>query len=186
MNANAALTPLQSLGFSSAPGDDPEAFRSLARRHAASVTVVTTLRRDATGVLVPDGFTATAFLTVSLTPPIVLVSATNASSAMEMLRDAEHYVVNLLSSDQQHLSEHFAASIDDRTTRFQGVGWAPDAAGVPVLAGSLGAYSARVRQRIDAGDHTLVLGDVTALHEGPEARVGLLYVRRGYGTAQSG
>ncbi len=177
--------PLSALGYRSGPGHDPEAYRSLARRLAASVTVVTTLRPDPTGPWVPDGFTATAFLTVSMAPPIVLVSATNASSAMAMLRGARHFVVNLLSSAQQPLAEAFAAHEETRDRVFEAVSWAPDAAGVPVLAGGLGAFSARVRQQVDAGDHTLVLGDVTAVHLGPDDPPGsavLLYHNRAYGT----
>lgn len=187
MNLPPPSPPLLSLGFTTAAGADPDAFRALARRHAAGVTVVTTVRpSDHTPGAAPlyDGFTATAFVIVSMAPPIVLVSATNASSAMAMLRDAEAYVVNLLSIDQRAIADVFATPHADRDAPFDALPWAPDADGVPVLGGTLGAFSARVRQHVPAGDHTLVLGDVTALHRGPdapEALAPLVYLDRAYG-----
>lgn len=164
------------------PGTDTEAFRHLARRWAATVNVVTVLRRDETrGPEAPalDGFTATAFLTVSMEPPIVLVSANNASSAATMLRDADAFAVNLLAAGQQHVAEGFARPHEQRGEVFETLGWVADAAGVPVLTDTVGAFSARVRDRIAAGDHTLVLGDVTAIHLG-SFEVPLVYFNRGY------
>lgn len=156
---------------------DSEAFRALARKWAASVTVVTVLRRSG-GY---DGFTATAFLTVSLDPPIVLVSATLLTSAAEMLADADHFVVNLLAHDQRALADSFATPHEVRGEPFLTHGWDVDEAGVPRLRGAMGAFSARVRQRTDAGDHVLVLGDVTAVHHGTSESP-LVYHNRGYGT----
>lgn len=164
------------------PGSDADAFRQLARRWAATVNVVTVLRREgARGLDAPahDGFTATAFLTVSMEPPIVLVSASNATSAAPMLRDADHLVVNLLAEDQQAIAESFARAQEHRTDLWTALPWTPDAAGAPVLGGTLGAFSARVRARLDAGDHTLVLGDVTAIHLGT-AESPLVYFNRAY------
>lgn len=164
------------------PGTDADAFRQLARRWAATVNVVTVRRREgAHGLDAPalDGFTATAFLTVSMEPPIVLVSATNASSAGPMLRDADHFVVNLLSEDQRALAEGFARPQEHRADLWSALPWTPDAAGVPLLPSTLGAFSARVRARVDAGDHTLVLGDVTAIHLGT-ADAPLVYFNRSY------
>jgi len=160
----------------SIPGDDGEAYRLLARRWPASVTVVTTLRGGA-----PDGFTATAVLMVSIAPPIVLVSATRESSAWEMLGAADRFVVNLLRSDQRALAEGFATPHERRGDLWRDLAHAPDAHGVPLLNGSLGAFSASVRSRVDAGDHVLVLGDVREIHLGNEGEA-LLYANRGYGT----
>ena len=147
------------------PGTSAETYKALARTWAATVTVVTTRRvnRDA-GQPELDGFTATAFLTVSITPPIILVSATTAATAFTMLRDAEAFAVNLLAPDQSELAGAFAKPAAERVGLWERAPWVPDAHGVPLLGGTIGAFSARVRQLVDAGDHTLVLGDVTALH----------------------
>lgn len=159
-----------------APGD-AETYRALARRHAASVTAVTV--RRAGGAL--DGFTATAFLTVSMDPPIVLVSASNATSAAAMLRDADVFAVNLLAADQRRVAEGFARPHEERAEVFDALPWSAVDGGAPVLGGTVGAFSARVRQRVDAGDHTLVLGDVTAIHLG-DAESPLVYFNRAYAT----
>ena len=128
-----------------------------------------------------DGFTATAFLTVSMNPPIVLVSATNASSAAAMLRDARAFAVNLLARDQRPLADAFAQPHEHRSFLWGDLPVVRDQAGVALLAGSLGAFSATVRSFVEAGDHTLVLGDVTALHLGPPGEA-LLYHDRAYGS----
>jgi flavin reductase (DIM6/NTAB) family NADH-FMN oxidoreductase RutF len=168
------------------PPTSADTYKALARTWAATVTVVTTRRAAAhvtAGHAEMDGFTATAFLTVSMAPPIILVSATTAATAFTMLRDAEGFAVNLLSPDQSELAGAFAKPAAERVGLWERSAWTPDAQGVPLLAGTTGAFSARVRQLVDAGDHTLVLGDVTALHLGDGAET-LVYHNRGYGRVQ--
>lgn len=157
------------------PGGDADAYRALARRWTAAVAVVTVLRDGA-----PDGFTATAVLTVSIDPPIVLVSATRDTSAGEMLGAADHFAVNLLDASQRALAEGFATPHEQRGELWRDLDGARDAHEVPLLPGALGAFSARVRQRVDAGDHVLVLGDVSAIHLGGDGEA-LLYANRAYG-----
>jgi flavin reductase (DIM6/NTAB) family NADH-FMN oxidoreductase RutF len=182
------------------PPTSADTYKALARTWAATVTVVTTRRMGAAPgepvtmggdpphplaqpVPALDGFTATAFLTVSMAPPIILVSATTAASAFAMLRDAAAFAVNLLSPGQSDLAAAFAKPAAERVGLWEHTAWTADPDGVPLLDGTTGAFSARVRQLVDAGDHTLVLGDVTALHlgEGPDT---LVYHNRGYGRVQ--
>jgi flavin reductase (DIM6/NTAB) family NADH-FMN oxidoreductase RutF len=166
------------------PATTIDAYKSLARTWAATVTVVTTVREgEIAGQPVLDGFTATAFVTVSMAPPIILVSATTAASAFTMLRDAAAFAVNLLSPDQSDLAGAFAKPAAERAGLWERTAWTADAAGAPLLGGTTGAFSARVRQLVDAGDHTLVLGDVTAIHLGGGADT-LVYHNRGYGRVQ--
>ncbi len=164
------------------PPTSIETYKSLARTWAATVTVVTTRRAAAGDGDAPelDGFTATAFITVSFAPPIILVSATTAASAFAMLRDAAAFAVNLLSPDQAEIAGAFAKPAVERAGLWDRTAWTADAAGVPLLGGTTGAFSATVRQLVDAGDHTLVLGDVTALHLGQGVDT-LVYHNRGYG-----
>ena len=178
------------------PPTDPDAYKALARCWAATVTVVTARRAPAeagTGPSDPepvdaaspelDGFTATAFLTVSISPPIVLVSVTNASSGLATLVGSGGFAVNLLSPGQAELANAFARPQAERVALWDRIAWTPDEAGAPLLGGTAGAFSARVREVVEAGDHTIVLGDVTAvhLHSGPES---LLYHNRAYGRFQ--
>lgn len=165
-----------------APGDGAR-YRELARRWAASVTVVTVRPDDPARP--DDGFTATAFLTVSIEPPIVLVSASNASSAASMMRGTRRFAVNLLAFDQRPLADAFALPHEHRVFSWSELDVVRDHAGTALLAGSLGAFSATVRALVDAGDHTLVLGDVTALHLGDDDEP-LIYHDRAYGSVESG
>lgn len=168
------------------PGTDAEAYLGLARTWASTVTVVTVLRpleKVSQGAPLRDGFTATAFLTVSLHPPLVMVSASNETSAALMLADSEHFAINLLAQEQVALAASFALPHAERDDLWGRVRWQPDAAGVPLLTESLGAFSARRTQLIDAGDHTLVLGTVTEIHRGLGHDV-LLYANRAYGRVQ--
>jgi 3-hydroxy-9,10-secoandrosta-1,3,5(10)-triene-9,17-dione monooxygenase reductase component len=147
------------------------------------VTIVTVRRRAALvteSAPERDGFTATAFLTVSMTPPIIAVSATNASSALTMLRDAESFAVSLLAADQKAIANAFAKPAAQRAGIWQEVPWSADLEGAPLIEGACGAYSARVHQLVEAGDHTLVLGAVTAIHVS-ESADSLLYHNRSYG-----
>ena len=167
--------------FETLVGTDGDAYRRLSRRWAASVTVVTVRRRANTvGPEAPllDGFTATGFLTVSLDPPIVLVSATNASSAAPMLRDAEAFAITILDHAQRPWSDRFAMPHHLRGDPFADDAWAFDDAGVPLLRGARGAFSATLRELVPAGDHTLCLGDVRALHLGADGEALVYHDRR--------
>lgn len=165
-----------------------ESYLSLARKWAATVTVVTARRspeHTAGGAWELDGFTATAFLTVSMKPPIIAVSATAASSAAALLRESAGFAVNLLAPSQVELSGAFARPAAERAGWWERVPFSRDEGGVPLLDGAVGAWSARVRQIVEAGDHVLVLGDVTAIHLG-EGDDTLVYHNRGYGRVTRG
>ena len=162
---------------------DAEAYKALARNWAATVTVVTARRRAA--LVSPekpelDGFTATAFLTISIDPPIIAVSVGRSSGADVLLKESESFAVNLLRADQGEVSAAFARPSRDRGEMLKRFGWKPDAAGVPLLEGTAGAFSAKVRQVVEAGDHLVVLGDVVAIHQGTATDT-LVYCNRSYG-----
>ncbi len=162
---------------------DAEAYKALARNWAATVTVVTAKRPSRSiGPDTPalDGFTATAFLTVSIEPPIIAVSVGRASGADLLMRQAEAFAVNLLGPDQEDISVAFARPSRDRGDVFSHFAWHPDASGAPILEGAAGAFSAKVRQVVEAGDHLLALGDVLAIHQGTAADT-LVYCNRSYG-----
>jgi flavin reductase (DIM6/NTAB) family NADH-FMN oxidoreductase RutF len=165
------------------PPSSADSYKALARTWAATVTVVTARRAPehvAGGAGELDGFTATAFLTISMAPPIIAVSVTTSSNGMAMFRESAGFAVNLLSPDQADLAAAFAKPQVERVGIWDRIAWTPDEGGVPLLGGATGAFSARVRQLIDAGDHTLVLGDVTAIHLG-EGSDTLVYHNRAYG-----
>lgn len=140
---------------------EPKEFRRLLGQFAAGVTVITTVGSDGK----PYGLTATAFSSVSLDPPLVLVCIDKKSESHPHLEASHSYAVNFLTTGQQDLSNRFAKSGGDK---FQGVSWTPSPSGAPLLAGALAHVACRVVNAVDAGDHTIFVGQVEdgAVHGG--------------------
>src|SRR5689334_2928587 len=132
----------------------PDLFRSLLRRHAAGVVVITARGRTA-----PAGFTATSFTSVSLDPPLVSFCLDRRSSSWPTLEGAEHVGVHVLTEAQEGLARRFATSGIDRFA--PPLDWRPGPHGVPVLAGALAVLVCRVAERVHAGDHAIVLAEPT-------------------------
>lgn len=161
-------------------GVDANAYRRLARRWAGSVTVITTRRACAEDACLFDGVTATAFLTISIDPPIVLVSIARKTRAASALLAANGLVINLLAENQEALSRRFSRPQSERASiSWDRISAQRDARGIPVLNGTIGAFSAEVRDVVDAGDHAIVLGDVKQIWLGSEGKP-LLYSDRAY------
>ena len=95
---------------------DPDTFRSVLGRFASGVTVVTARDRDERD----HGMTVSAFCSVSLVPPLVLVCVDHAASSHDVLLESPHFAVNVLAVHQEPLSRRFAGV--DEATRFDGVG----------------------------------------------------------------
>ena len=165
--------------LTSTPATDAESYKALARTWAATVTVVTA-RLSGAGEPRFDGFTCTAFLMASIDPPILVVSAGNTSRPAAMIREAAAIAVNFLAPGQASVGGAFARPAAERAALWTELAWTPDADGAPLLDGVVGAFSARVRQLVDAGDHTLALLDVTAIHRS-DAVDTLVYHNRAFG-----
>ncbi|MEU5050320.1 flavin reductase family protein [Streptomyces sp. NPDC021096] len=132
----------------------PELLRSVFRRHAAGVAVIT-----ARGAR-PAGFTATSLTSVAAEPPLISFGVGTGSSSWPVLAEAEHVGVHILGEHQQELAATFARSGADRfaaPTR-----WYSGPHGVPVLEDVLAWMVCRVVARVPAGDHRLVLAEAVA------------------------
>jgi flavin reductase (DIM6/NTAB) family NADH-FMN oxidoreductase RutF len=128
-------------------------FRQVMGRFATGVTVVTTVEKDAV-----HGMTANGFLSVSLRPPLVLVSL-GRCRMNEMLPRSGRYGISVLSHEQQHFAAHFAAqraSPVEPTFSWQ--------RGLPLLEGALAHLVCKVADVHRAGDHVLWIGEVEYLH----------------------
>ncbi len=129
-----------------------KAFRQVMGRFATGVTVVTTVERDTV-----HGMTANGFLSVSLRPPLVLVSL-GRCRMNEMLPRSGRYGISVLSQQQQHFAAHFAAQkpspVEPAFT------WQ---SGLPLLDGALAHLVCRVVDVHRAGDHVLWIGEVEYL-----------------------
>lgn len=130
---------------------DADAFRTLLRRQAATVTVVT-----APGTP-PVGFTATSFTSVSLRPPLVSFCLDRGSSSWPTLERAAHVGVHLLGEGQHDVARTFATSGIDRFAAH--TDWRYGPYDVPLLDSPAAWLLCRVTQRLTAGDHAIVLAE---------------------------
>lgn len=149
----------------------PRDFRAALGRFASGVTVVTIPQAgQPAGV---RGITASAFVSVSLAPPLVLVSIDQKARAHLPLLSAERYGISILAEGQEALSNHFAGFDDSVTPTFT------ELDGLAVVEGAVAHLVCRVVDRHEAGDHTLFIGEVEALRVAEDAP--LLYFRGRYG-----
>ncbi len=132
---------------------DRDTFRRVLANFAAGVTVVTTTGADGQ----PYGLTATAFTSVSLEPPLVLVCVGHASETLPHFAARGVFAVHFLRDDQRPLAERFATSGGDK---FAGVPWRFGSTGAPVLDGVLARVECRIAARHEAGDHAILVGQV--------------------------
>ncbi len=132
---------------------DDSLLRAVLGRFATGVTVVTA--RDDEGRAL--GLTVNAFLSVSLDPPLVLVSLSAASATRAAILETGAFAVNVLAEDDEALAVRFSRG--RRAVRFRGIDASEARTGSPVLARALAWLDCEVRTSFEAGDHTLVLGE---------------------------
>ena len=128
-------------------------FRAALGKFASGVTVVTT--RDKTGRL--HGITVSAFSSVSLAPPLVLVCIDKNTGSHHALAETGAFVVNVLRDDQMHLSERFAAFLPDK---FDTVKYRLGIDDLPVLDDVLANLECRLAYAHAGGDHTIFVGEI--------------------------
>ena len=144
---------------------------------ATGVTVLTA--RDAAGQ--PIGMTASSVASVSLHPPLLLVSVSREHDMHAALHAAQHFVLNVLAADQEALSRRFAA---DHPDRFLGVAYRENKHGVPILDGVLASIECERQDEAAGGDHTVFFGLV--IGGSVTDRSPLLYYRGGYASLRGG
>jgi flavin reductase (DIM6/NTAB) family NADH-FMN oxidoreductase RutF len=138
----------------------PEEFTDALSRFSTGVTVVSA--RDGMDDV---AMVVTSFTSVSLRPPLVLVSLSSESYLAEILERQERWAVSILGAHQKQLAGRLSAS--GRPSPRLLLADAPHHRGqhsdALVIEGGLTAVECRTTQRVTAGDHTLVIGEVTAV-----------------------
>lgn len=153
------------------PTVDPEVFREALAGVCTPVSVVTS-HHDGR----PHGTTVSAFCSLSLQPPMVLVSLDRRSDLLAMVSQARVFGVNVLSDGQQDLAVSFARKGKDK---FDGVEWEMHL-GVPRIGGAATWLVCSLAQLHEGGDHLLAIGLVQHAESG--AGDPLLYRYREFGT----
>jgi flavin reductase (DIM6/NTAB) family NADH-FMN oxidoreductase RutF len=136
-------------------------FRAALARWASGVAIVTSAAGDRI-----HGMTVSAFASVSLVPPLVLVCADKSSNTLALIEEARVFAANVLAAEQAALSSRFASKKDE-DLRFEGIRWRRGATGAPILEGAIAALDCRVVAAHDAGDHVIYVGRVESAEVSP-------------------
>ena len=132
---------------------DATAFKRVMRRVPTGVTIVTSLREGS-----PRGVTVSAFASVSLEPPTVLICINRAARSYLYISASKIFCVNVLAAGQRELAERFAAKLGEN--QFEGVAYSIDASGAPVLEGCLAHLDCAVSEEHHVGSHSIFIGRV--------------------------
>jgi len=138
--------------------DDKE-FKNALKLWASGVTVVTS-KTEQHGL---KGMTATSFSSVSLDPPQILVCLNeNADTGAGIFADG-FFAVNILTTEQQSVSNQFSGA-STQEERFEKVSWSEGELGSPVLDDALASLECKVVDKVRAGTHWVLIGEVEKVH----------------------
>jgi len=135
---------------------DPETFKDAMRRFATGVTVVTSLKDGE-----PRGVTVSAFASVSLQPPSVLICINREARSYLFISTSKIFCVNILSAEQEQLARRFSGKL--RENQFEGVDYFVDQTGAAVLTGSLAHLDCEVTGEHHVASHSIFIGKVLSV-----------------------
>lgn len=158
-------------------GSDSVMLRRAMGCYATGITVVTARAPDGE----PVGLTANSFTSVSLEPPLLLVCPALSAATTQVLLEADHFAVNVLSDKQADLSRLFATKGTDRFAETQFETWHHD---VPIIRDALANFECQRYSVADGGDHAILVGQVEHVRFAEEGDP-LLYFRGEYRNLQS-
>ena len=144
------------------------------RQFASGVTIVTT-QHDG----IRYGITVSAFASVTLEPPTVMVSINSASQLADMIKEAQTFAVHILAEDQEELSQRFSAPIDG-DEKFGNLPVAEGVNGIPILNRMLAQFECVLDRTIQVGTHVVMFGKVVGTESHPDPAWPLLYYHREY------
>jgi flavin reductase (DIM6/NTAB) family NADH-FMN oxidoreductase RutF len=132
-----------------------------------------------------SGYTGTAFFSLSFEPQRVLISVNRNSSAFPVIRDADAFAVNLLSTDQQDIAERFAGKHGTKgEDRYARANWRTGELGVSLLDGAVTNFECHIEEIIERHSHALIIGEVVSVAI-DETREALVYHDARYGAVAS-
>ncbi|HZY65998.1 MAG: flavin reductase family protein [Actinomycetota bacterium] len=160
---------------------DADSLRAAMRLFPTGVTVVTSGREENA-----EGMTANAVISVSLDPPLFLVSVHKEARLNPRIKEEGYFAASILSDDQEGLSMLFASP--ERSSGLPAVhslGGGYGVTGAPLAAGALAVVECELEAVYPGGDHELFLGKVVSVRLGDTRRGPLVYHEGGYPTLKS-
>lgn len=152
----------------------PNKLRLAMRRWVSGVTIVSAQYNGNR-----HGMTVSSFTSVSLEPPLVLVSLERGKRTHNLVEKSGAFAVSILGQQHQEISDRFAGRETEVEDRFAGLEVYTLRSGAPLLLEGLAGFDCEVVSAYDAGTHTLFIGQVTAVQLGTDDDP-LLYYNRAY------
>lgn len=152
------------------PSVSADDFRAAMRRWPSGVTVITMLDGDEA-----HGMTASAFTSVSIAPPLVLIVIDKRWRSHDLIDQAGAFCANILAQDQAERSDRFAGRHGELEDRFFDIETRPAVTGAPTMPDAVAWLDCTIDQRHAAGDHTIFVGRVLACGARESAPGPLLY-----------
>ena len=131
-----------------------EKFRSVMGHFSTGVTVVCSRKPDGE----PVGLTVSAFASLSLDPPLVLICIHQEADAHDHLLQAGRFGVSILRAEQEELALRFAMVDPDH--RFHDLAATDGPLGSPLMEGALAWMECRIHEVHSGGDHSIIVGEV--------------------------
>lgn len=155
------------------PCVDNALFRRLMGSLMSGVSILTTVGTQGT----PFGMTCSAVCSLSADPPLLLVCIGTPSATLEAIQASGRFVVNVLDSEANDISNWFASRTPDK---FGKVSWQfSELTGMPILDATVAQAECTVHKAVDAGDHMIVIGRIVG-GEAKSDRFPLGYWRGSY------
>lgn len=149
------MTTFQSPALRLDPAEASDRLRQAMRRVAQTVTILTTRVGDQR-----FGITASAFTTVSMDPPSVMVAVNNQASLSGPLQERRAFAVNVLGEDQRAIAEAFADRNRTLDERFAVGAWEDHPADLPICREALAVLVCSADHATRYGTHTVTIGRV--------------------------
>lgn len=153
---------------------NPEQLRAAMRAWTSGVAVVTAAYDGE-----QHGMTVNSFTSVSLDPPLIIISLQGDSRTREFVEKAQAFGVTILSYDQSEIADRFAGRTSESQNRMAGLETETFVTGAPLLKSGLAAFDCRVTQSIKVGSNTMFIAEVLAAR-GTGTGVPLVYHNRLY------
>jgi flavin reductase (DIM6/NTAB) family NADH-FMN oxidoreductase RutF len=139
-----------------APGSDSQAYRKALGRFTTGIAVVTAAGSDG-----PIGITVNSFASLSLDPALIMWAPDKNSFRHDPFIGAENFAVHVLSSEQRSVCDHFVKNMQS----FDGIDAQSNEQSVPIIQDCLAVFECTKAAMHEAGDHTIIIGEVKRVHE---------------------
>jgi flavin reductase (DIM6/NTAB) family NADH-FMN oxidoreductase RutF len=153
---------------------DKASFRHAMGHFASGVTIMTT---TAGGRM--HGMTVSAFASQSLDPLLILVSVERSTEMHTLVMASRAFAINVLGEQAEGTARFFADNARLKSPEFIDGAYRLGLSGAPLLNEAVAVLEATVHSTLEAGDHSVIVGQVTALDVRSDSEP-LLYYRSGY------